>query len=85
MVYEYDHFTETERHGKLLKDASRWPIAAFVGSADDSNRRPLLHRGRADQAATLILIMARHGLRVSEAVDLEWDQIDFLMVLINPT
>src|SRR5262249_24640145 len=27
--------------------------------------------------ATLILLMARHGLRVSEAVDLEWDQIDF--------
>jgi len=27
--------------------------------------------------ATLILIMARHGLRVTEAVDLEWDQIDF--------
>ena len=27
--------------------------------------------------ATLILLMARHGLRVSEAVDLEWNQIDF--------
>jgi integrase len=27
--------------------------------------------------STLILLMARHGLRVSEAVDLEWDQIDF--------
>jgi len=27
--------------------------------------------------ATLILIMARHGMRVSEAIDLEWDQIDF--------
>jgi integrase len=27
--------------------------------------------------ATLILLMARHGLRVSEAVDLAWDQIDF--------
>lgn len=27
--------------------------------------------------ATLILIMARHGLRVSEAVDLEWSQVDF--------
>ena len=26
---------------------------------------------------TLILIMARHGLRVTEAVDLEWQQIDF--------
>ena len=31
--------------------------------------------GRRD--ATLILIMARHGLRVTEAIDLRWDQIDF--------
>ena len=30
------------------------------------------HRDR-----TLILIMFRHGLRVSEATDLRWDQIDF--------
>jgi type 1 fimbriae regulatory protein FimB/type 1 fimbriae regulatory protein FimE len=30
------------------------------------------HRDR-----TLILTMFRHGLRVSEAVDLKWDQIDF--------
>jgi len=27
--------------------------------------------------ATLILLMARHGLRVTEAVDLKWDQVDF--------
>ena len=27
--------------------------------------------------ATLVFIMARHGLRVTEAVDLEWDQVDF--------
>src|SRR3974377_179604 len=27
--------------------------------------------------ATLILLMARHGLRVTETVDLQWDQIDF--------
>ena len=26
---------------------------------------------------TLVLIMARHGLRVTEAVDLRWDQVDF--------
>ena len=31
--------------------------------------------GRRD--ATLLLLMARHGLRVTEAVDLRWDQIDF--------
>lgn len=35
-------------------------------------------KGRYGQRdATLILLMARHGLRVSEAVDLAWDQIDF--------
>jgi integrase len=35
-------------------------------------------KGRYGQRdATLVLLMARHGLRVSEAVDLEWDQIDF--------
>lgn len=27
--------------------------------------------------ATMILLMARHGLRVTEAVDTRWDQIDF--------
>ena len=31
--------------------------------------------GRRD--ATLVLLMARHGLRVTEAVDLRWDRIDF--------
>ena len=36
-------------------------------------------KGRYGQRdATLILLMARHGLRVREAVDLEWDQIDFI-------
>ena len=35
-------------------------------------------KGRYGQRdSTLILIMARHGLRVSEAIDLGWDQIDF--------
>jgi integrase len=37
-----------------------------------------VRKGRYGQRdATLVLLMARHGLRVSEAVDLEWDQIDF--------
>src|SRR5215831_8724030 len=31
--------------------------------------------GRRD--ATLVLLMARHGLRVTEAIDLHWSQIDF--------
>ena len=55
-----------------------------------SNRRRYLTEGELDKLikaarkgrygqrdATLILIMARHGLRVTEAVDLRWDQIDF--------
>jgi integrase len=55
-----------------------------------SNRRRYLTEGELDKLikaarksrygqrdATLILIMARHGLRVTEAVDLQWHQIDF--------
>ena len=55
-----------------------------------SNRRRYLTEGELDKLikaarkgrygqrdATLILIMARHGLRVTEAVDLRWDQVDF--------
>ena len=35
-------------------------------------------KGRHGQRdATLILLMARHGLRVTEAIDLHWDQVDF--------
>ena len=35
-------------------------------------------KGRYGQRdSTLILITARHGLRVTEAVDLHWDQVDF--------
>jgi integrase len=30
-----------------------------------------------DRDATMILVAYRHGLRVSELVDLRWDQIDF--------
>jgi type 1 fimbriae regulatory protein FimB/type 1 fimbriae regulatory protein FimE len=41
-------------------------------------------KGRYGQRdATPILLMARHGLRVSEAVDLEWDQIDFTRAHIH--
>jgi integrase len=55
-----------------------------------SNRRRYLTEGELDKLikaarkgrhgqrdATLVLIMARHGLRVTEAIDLRWDQIDF--------
>ena len=33
--------------------------------------------GGRDLDATLILLIYRHGLRASEACDLEWSQIDF--------
>ena len=32
---------------------------------------------------TLILLMFRHGLRVSEAIDLQWDQIDLKQGFIH--
>src|SRR5438552_9075695 len=33
--------------------------------------------------ATLILISFRHGLRASEAVDLRWDQVDFVRAVLH--
>jgi len=45
-------------------------VEALMKAAANTGRHP--HRDR-----TLILIMFRHGLRVSEAVDLRWDQVDF--------
>jgi integrase len=45
-------------------------IEALMKGAGSVGRHP--HRDR-----TLILTMFRHGLRVSEAVDLKWDQVDF--------
>ena len=33
--------------------------------------------------ATLILLMFRHGLRVSEAVDLTWDQVNFKLGVLH--
>lgn len=45
-------------------------VEALMRAAGNIGRHQ--HRDR-----TLILIMFRHGLRVSEAVDLKWDQIDF--------
>jgi type 1 fimbriae regulatory protein FimB/type 1 fimbriae regulatory protein FimE len=35
------------------------------------------HSRYGDRDATLILVIFRHGLRASEACDLEWSQIDF--------
>jgi len=64
-----------ERQGSPMKPTNRrryfteQELGKLIGAA---------RKGRYGQRdATLILIMARHGLRVSEAIDLEWDQIDF--------
>ena len=35
--------------------------------------------------ASLILLMYRHGLRVSEAVDLTWDQVNFKLGVLHVT
>jgi integrase len=45
-------------------------VEALMKAAGSLGRHQ--HRDR-----TLILIMFRHGLRVSEAIDLRWDQVDF--------
>jgi site-specific recombinase XerD len=45
-------------------------VEALMKAAGNTGRH--LHRDR-----TLILTMFRHGLRVSEAVDLRWDQVNF--------
>jgi len=44
-------------------------VDQLMKAANAMGRHPLRDR-------TLILMMYRHGLRVSEAVDLRWDQID---------
>ena len=45
-------------------------VTALMKAAGNMGRH--LHRDK-----TLILITFRHGLRVSEAIDLKWDQVDF--------
>jgi integrase len=45
-------------------------VEVLMKAAANTGRHP--HRDR-----TLILLIFRHGLRVSEAVDLRWDQVDF--------
>jgi integrase len=45
-------------------------VEALMKATGSAGRHP--HRDR-----TLILTMFRHGLRVSEAVGLKWDQVDF--------
>ena len=51
-------------------------VEALMNAAGKIGRHP--HRDR-----TLILTMFRHGLRVSEAVNLKWDQVDFKVSSIH--
>jgi len=45
-------------------------VKNLMKAAGDTGRHRLRDR-------TLILVMFRHGLRVSEAIDLRWDQVNF--------
>ena len=45
-----------------------------IGKVRKAAKQKSKHKHRND---TLILMMFRHGLRVSEAVDLQWEQINF--------
>ena len=53
-------------------DRQRYLTEAQLGQLIKAARKG--RHGQRD--STLILIMARHGLRVTEAVDLRWDQVD---------
>ncbi len=60
--------TNAERRSR--EHLTQEEVQALMNAAGTMGR----HRHR---DKTLILIMFRHGLRVSEAVDLRWDQVDF--------
>ena len=49
-------------------------LPAEIDKLIDAARK---HSRYSDRDATLILVIYRHGLRASEACDLEWSQIDF--------
>jgi type 1 fimbriae regulatory protein FimB/type 1 fimbriae regulatory protein FimE len=52
----------------------------------DSLRNAASKTGRyGHRDSTLIMVMYRHGLRVSEAIDLRWEQIDFTRSTIHVT
>jgi len=50
----------------------------YLTGAETERLIEAARKGRWGQRdATLVLLMVRHGLRVGEAVELRWDQIDF--------
>ena len=59
--------------GEMRKDRRRYLTKDELGKLIDAAK--LGRWGQRD--ATLILIMAWHGLRVSEACELKWDAVDF--------
>ena len=66
-------FAESQRGASMKgNNRQRYLTEAQLGQLIKAARM-----GRYGQRdSTLILIMARHGLRVTEAVDLRWDQVD---------
>ena len=59
--------------GKPHSNRRRYLTADQLGALIKAARKGRYGR----RNATLVLLMARHGLRVTEAIDLRWSQIDF--------
>src|SRR5262249_53710632 len=66
------HSCGTQAEAQQAISVARAPDRAGSGKADrGSQGQPMGHRG-----STMVLLAFRHGLRVSELVDLRWDQVD---------
>ncbi len=69
--------------GEMLKVPGRKPnkeqrTKEYLTGAEVGRLTKAARKGRwGHRDATLILVMVRHGLRVTEACDLRWDQIDW--------
>ncbi len=69
--------------GEMLKVRGRKPnkerrTKEYLTGAEVGRLIKAARKGRwGHRDATLILVMVRHGLRVTEACDLRWDQIDW--------
>jgi type 1 fimbriae regulatory protein FimB/type 1 fimbriae regulatory protein FimE len=68
-------FVESQRRNGAMRGSNQ---RQYFTESELARLISAARKGRYGQRdATLILIIARHGLRVSEAVDLEWSQVDF--------
>ena len=69
--------------GEMLKVPGRKPnkeqrTKEYLTEAEVGRLMKAARKGRwGHRDATLVLVMVRHGLRVTEACDLRWDQIDW--------